>query len=312
MGHGAPREKAEPAGASYAMSVGGVEMPITAPRYHFGRSDECELVVPSALASRVHACLRIVRGRPLLQDLGSANGTYVNDERIGDPVELCDGDRIRIGAAEFVFKAKHERRTRSGERPTLGVRRARDSQMPLSERETPLSQRATPTSERSTPPPSRPPPLVTRSGEVTIPTELRADPIGHLGRLADKMLALGRADSAERLLADHVDGVLKGARAGRLVSEQLVRVLGEYSVKLARATGDGRWIDRLLELHTLRRLPLSEDLVHQLMVALPVIHGVSAPIVSGYRGSMRAQIDALTPHERAAHRRFERLTLPLR
>ena len=48
--------------------------------------------------SREHA--RITRGPGgalVVEDLGSTNGTYVNDQRIGAPAELRPGDRIRVG-----------------------------------------------------------------------------------------------------------------------------------------------------------------------------------------------------------------------
>jgi pSer/pThr/pTyr-binding forkhead associated (FHA) protein len=38
----------------------------------------------------------------LLEDLGSTNGTFVNDRRI-DRATIVAGDRIRIGRVEFVI-----------------------------------------------------------------------------------------------------------------------------------------------------------------------------------------------------------------
>ncbi len=42
-------------------------------------------------------------GNYYLEDLGSANGTYINEERILDVVKLKNGDRIRVGQIEFLY-----------------------------------------------------------------------------------------------------------------------------------------------------------------------------------------------------------------
>jgi pSer/pThr/pTyr-binding forkhead associated (FHA) protein len=48
--------------------------------------------------SRRHASVsRGADGRLTIEDLGSANGTFVNDERIGTPRTLCLGDTVRVG-----------------------------------------------------------------------------------------------------------------------------------------------------------------------------------------------------------------------
>lgn len=62
-----------------------------------GRSSLCEIVVPREIVSRLHA--RVVRDGPrfLLHDAGSANGTFVNGERLAAPHLLVDRDRIGLG-----------------------------------------------------------------------------------------------------------------------------------------------------------------------------------------------------------------------
>lgn len=56
--------------------------------------------------SRQHAQLRSVDGSVLLEDLGSANGTYVrrDDYEKIDKAELNDGDHVAFGNAKFVFR----------------------------------------------------------------------------------------------------------------------------------------------------------------------------------------------------------------
>ena len=58
----------------------------------------------SPLVSRQHALIRCHNGwQYQLIDLGSRNGTYVNDERVVMPVTLMDGARIRIADNEMTF-----------------------------------------------------------------------------------------------------------------------------------------------------------------------------------------------------------------
>jgi signal transduction histidine kinase len=55
--------------------------------------------------SRSHAKLTPVGGRWMLEDLGSANGTFLNGMRIQKPCFLKRGDQIRCGASLLVFEA---------------------------------------------------------------------------------------------------------------------------------------------------------------------------------------------------------------
>jgi len=68
-----------------------------------GRAVENDVVVTSRRVSREHARLRREGWRAILEDLGSTNGTFLNGERILNPVELRDEDRIRVGDVTFVF-----------------------------------------------------------------------------------------------------------------------------------------------------------------------------------------------------------------
>jgi len=64
--------------------------------------------------SRRHAELRPDNGRWLLVDLNSVNGTYLNGQRVGQPVALKHGDQIRIGATLLVYGG--DDKTPDGER----------------------------------------------------------------------------------------------------------------------------------------------------------------------------------------------------
>jgi two-component system, cell cycle response regulator len=67
-----------------------------------GRSDSANLQVDQESVSRQHCKILTLAGRSSLSDLGSTNGTFVNDDRI-DTRELRDGDLLRIGQTIFKY-----------------------------------------------------------------------------------------------------------------------------------------------------------------------------------------------------------------
>jgi len=68
-----------------------------------GRAVECDVVITSKRVSREHARVRREGWKAILEDLGSTNGTFLNDERLLAPTDLHDKDRIKIGDVVFVF-----------------------------------------------------------------------------------------------------------------------------------------------------------------------------------------------------------------
>jgi sigma-B regulation protein RsbU (phosphoserine phosphatase) len=73
-------------------------------RITIGRSARNDLCLADPFASRVHAEVRREGDQYILQDLGSANGTYYNGSRAEAAVPLTTGGRIQIGETEIVFK----------------------------------------------------------------------------------------------------------------------------------------------------------------------------------------------------------------
>jgi len=69
-----------------------------------GRVPACQIVLADPAASRKHARITKVGDGYFVEDLQSANHTFVNDQR-APRARLKDGDRIRICRLEFVFSS---------------------------------------------------------------------------------------------------------------------------------------------------------------------------------------------------------------
>jgi pSer/pThr/pTyr-binding forkhead associated (FHA) protein len=79
----------------------GKTIPITLPQFVIGRDPECQLRPASALISKRH-CAILTRGdRAFVQDFGSTNGTFVNDEPVQGERELRDQDQLKVGPLAF-------------------------------------------------------------------------------------------------------------------------------------------------------------------------------------------------------------------
>src|SRR5207237_967640 len=61
-----------------------------------GRSDQCDISVKDGSMSGRHAEISKINGEIRVRDMGSANGIWLNGERVDD-VELFDGDVLRLG-----------------------------------------------------------------------------------------------------------------------------------------------------------------------------------------------------------------------
>ncbi len=78
------------------------EVPIEGYPFTIGRSTKNTLSLKSEEISRYHAQIRFEKGKFVLEDLGSANGTRLDGKRI-QRSELKPGGRISLGPAELTF-----------------------------------------------------------------------------------------------------------------------------------------------------------------------------------------------------------------
>ena len=79
----------------------GMEILISMPRCIVGRGEECHIRPQSEQVSRKHCVISVDNGSAAVEDCGSANGTFVNGDRIQRRRELRNSDRIKVGPLEL-------------------------------------------------------------------------------------------------------------------------------------------------------------------------------------------------------------------
>lgn len=93
-----------------------------------GRSQECDLKINDTSVSRVHARIVIKNSDVIIEDLNSANGTYVNNKRITHS-QINRSDVIRLGNHNLnisqIFDSAHELKAESpGSKTITGISKA--------------------------------------------------------------------------------------------------------------------------------------------------------------------------------------------
>jgi predicted component of type VI protein secretion system len=69
-----------------------------------GRRRDCNLCIPSSEVSRRHCLLHFHDGYLTVEDLNSINGTFLNNERVGNKSVVYPGDRLTIGPVQFTVQ----------------------------------------------------------------------------------------------------------------------------------------------------------------------------------------------------------------
>jgi hypothetical protein len=229
---------------------------LTAERVIIGRAPTCEVVIQDPLVSREHALIRIKADDVFIEDIRSANGVYVNNVRIFEPHQLCDGDRILVGTQELCVFALSSRRGRTLPSPR----------------------------------PDRP----AEDATDPIPSTQRLDTAAVLARAAQRMLDLGAPREAERILDDHLRKILAAACAKRALPPTVCTDAARLAAALATALGSGRWFDYAVELHYRARLPMSIEIAAALAEAAGVVSEVDRVSLARYVVWLHASADPRT------------------
>ncbi|MBN2248702.1 MAG: FHA domain-containing protein [Coriobacteriia bacterium] len=76
--------------------ITGVSIPLTGPVL-IGRSPDADLVIADDFVSSTHARVSVTDDGPVLEDLGSTNGTLLNGQPVTRVMALKSGDAIELG-----------------------------------------------------------------------------------------------------------------------------------------------------------------------------------------------------------------------
>ncbi len=291
--------KAEPSVASnappcqFAIACAGHEVALPIGKLILGRGSRCHIVVDDLLASREHARLTVTQDSVVVEDLGSTNGVYVNERRIQSATPLVPGDRLVVGTQELEIVGKG---AKVGEAVldlgSLATVVPRGLNGPLMEIDEPGVEVSPPKEER------------------LLPTQ-KADAVSTLGRLADRMLTMGRFDAAERLLRTQLHEVLQGARCGRTMVPEVFESVVEYALRLAEVTHKGSWVDYVVEVHMLGSRVMEGPVIARLSALLPLVGGsLDREIFYFYQESMRSRRGDMSLADRVSCDRILNLELP--
>ncbi len=77
--------------------LSGTTVPLSGVSVVIGRAPDCTLVVDDDYASTRHARIYPSGDEWFIEDLGSTNGTFVDGQRLAEPVALHPGTAVRIG-----------------------------------------------------------------------------------------------------------------------------------------------------------------------------------------------------------------------
>jgi pSer/pThr/pTyr-binding forkhead associated (FHA) protein len=256
-------------------------------QFAVGRGSRCQLSLDDPLVSRRHAMFIVSKSGVAIEDLQSRNGVIVNGERIVGKMALNAGDTIVIGSQDLVLLLGRGEGTRA-----IGVVTGR---------------RTLPKVAPYVPDPvTAPVPRSTTDDETTAMAR-RAGAFDLLGSVAEKALAMGRADEAERLLAGTLAEIAEACRSGKHLSAQIVDTAARFAAKLATATGKGAWADYAVELYSAQERTCPAAVIDELYNAFRRVNAIDVSRLRAYLARLREKQATLGPADRFLLQRIEGL-----
>lgn len=84
-----------------AGKASGQAIPIALPQFVIGRDPQCNLRPASPLISKKHCAVKIRQGNVYVEDYGSTNGTFLNDQPVKGEIVMKAGDVLKAGPLTF-------------------------------------------------------------------------------------------------------------------------------------------------------------------------------------------------------------------
>jgi hypothetical protein len=145
------------------------------------------------------------------------------------------------------------------------------------------------------------------SNEADASTVRRANAFNLLSAVAEKALALGRAEEAERLLAGPLGELIEASRSGQRLSTSLVDTVARLAVRLAAATGKGSWIDSTIELYRAQGRPCPGAVIDELNAAARRVNAIDGASLRAYLSVLHEKQGTFGPADRFLLQRLEGL-----
>jgi hypothetical protein len=260
-----------------------------------GRGPECQLAVDDPLVSRKHAVLRVTGAGVVAADLGSRNGVLVNGVKLDGPRDLVPGDKIRIGNQEIVVYKTDDHRV--GSHNDEEQRRAMQTIGGMHVADIHASIEAAAMDSKVNP----------DSKFHASETARRFQSVRLLCGVADKALALGRADEAERILASLLQAILKKTKEGSRPKGGVAEYAALYAARLAAATTKGAWVDYVFDLYLSIEAPLPPAVVDELFTVVRKAKNYDLKLFRAYVAAMQKLAPQLGPAEKFLVQRIEGL-----
>ena len=84
----------------------GRRLPLAVGEHVIGRDPDVEIRIDQSTVSRRHARLVVTAEGAVLEAFVSKNGTFLGSERVSAPIQLADGDAIRVGSVQMTFHVR--------------------------------------------------------------------------------------------------------------------------------------------------------------------------------------------------------------
>jgi pSer/pThr/pTyr-binding forkhead associated (FHA) protein len=221
-----------------------------------GRDDTCHLAIRDGTVSRRHARFVLKDDGVYVEDLASQHGTFLNGRRLYGIWPVHPGELVAFARFEIWIGRAHHGRTLL----LPSTRSDGDALIPWSE--------------------SRP--------------RCRTNPQSETWRHepTDRRLSTGgdRLGAKMRMLEEHLAHLNASLRDGQTVPATILDRAGHYAVRFARMTKEHCWIDRVVELHLLARVPLCDHMMQQLLSLGRAGVSCTGPLLSRY-------LEEMTPEE---------------
>jgi hypothetical protein len=257
-------------------------------QFAVGRSADCQLSLDDPLVSRRHALLVVAQGGVTVEDLQSRNGVVVNGQRIAERTPLQPGDKIVIGSQELTLLRARDVSLNETVNfaPPRGTLPRMPAAMDLDTDRPAVSPRAD-------------------GGDSSVIRKVAAFKL--LGGVAEKALAMGRAEEAERLLSGPLLEVGEASREGRQISQTLVDDAARFGAKLATASGKGSWADYAIELYRVQARPCPGAVIDELYTAFRKVNAIDLVRLREYLVVLHGKQATFGPAERFLLQRIEGL-----